>query len=63
MKTNNYNPCMECAHINTCVLTSQKEKVFSCSEFDKRREEDTMHQFPISYKEEQIKTTELEMAM
>lgn len=28
--------CQECMHIKSCVLTNQKENVFSCSEFDEK---------------------------
>lgn len=38
MKTNHFNLCKGCMHINNCVLTNQKEKVFSCSEFDEKIE-------------------------
>tara|TARA_B100000508_G_C11437556_1_gene266886 strand:- start:742 stop:981 length:240 start_codon:yes stop_codon:yes gene_type:complete len=34
MKTNPFNLCKECLHKHNCVLTDQKDKVFSCSEFD-----------------------------
>ena len=40
--TNQFNLCRECKHINNCVLTNQKEKVFSCSEFDEKLEEKPM---------------------
>jgi len=28
------NLCLTCLHINACVLTTLKELVFSCSEYD-----------------------------
>lgn len=31
---NHFNICPSCAHRNYCVLTTQKEKVWSCSEYD-----------------------------
>jgi hypothetical protein len=31
---NHINICPSCIHRNICVLTAQKEKVWSCSEFD-----------------------------
>ncbi len=31
---NHFNICPSCIHINSCVLTAQKDKVWSCSEFD-----------------------------
>ncbi|WP_299780948.1 hypothetical protein [uncultured Formosa sp.] len=34
MKKTIYSICTECVHCNACVLTTQKEKVSSCSEFE-----------------------------
>ena len=34
MKTNELNICPDCVHFKTCVLTTHKEKVWSCSEFE-----------------------------
>jgi len=34
MKTTVINICQDCLHLKTCVLTSQKDKVSSCSEFE-----------------------------
>jgi len=31
---NQFNICPSCMHRNNCVLTAQKDKVWSCSEFD-----------------------------
>ncbi|MEM5565035.1 hypothetical protein WNY78_07960 [Psychroserpens sp. AS72] len=31
---NHFNICPTCMHSNSCVLTTQKDKVWSCSEFD-----------------------------
>ena len=31
---NHINICPSCMHRNSCVLTAQKDKVWSCSEFD-----------------------------
>lgn len=31
---NHFNICPSCLHKNSCVLTEQKAKVWSCSEFD-----------------------------
>lgn len=31
---NHVNICQSCLHLNNCVLTAQKDKVWSCSEFD-----------------------------
>ncbi|MFD1616342.1 hypothetical protein [Gelatiniphilus marinus] len=37
MDTNYSNICPSCAHKNYCVLTAQKDKVWSCSEFEQVR--------------------------
>ena len=34
MKTTDLNICPDCVHFKTCVLTTQKEKVWSCSEYE-----------------------------
>lgn len=34
MKANPFNLCARCYHITSCVLTHQKNSVWSCSEFD-----------------------------
>lgn len=34
MSVNQFNICPSCVHRKTCVLTSQKDKVWSCSEYD-----------------------------
>ncbi|QHI39298.1 hypothetical protein IMCC3317_47080 [Kordia antarctica] len=34
MKSNPFNICPTCIHKNTCVLTAQKDQVWSCSEFE-----------------------------
>ncbi|WP_369994500.1 hypothetical protein [Winogradskyella sp.] len=31
---NHINICPSCIHRNSCVLTMQKDKVWSCSEYD-----------------------------
>ncbi len=31
---NPFNICPSCSHSSTCVLTAQKDKVWSCSEYD-----------------------------
>ena len=31
---NHFNICPSCMHRSTCVLTAQKDKVWSCSEYD-----------------------------
>jgi hypothetical protein len=63
MKTNNFNLCRECTHINSCVLTSQKEKVFSCSEFDEKAEVQEIYEPTVSQQAAPIEVPELEMAM
>ena len=37
MSMNHFNICPGCIHRNTCVLTMQKDKVWSCSEFDETK--------------------------
>jgi len=34
MKANPFNICPTCNHKETCVLTDQKNQVWSCSEYD-----------------------------
>jgi len=34
MKSNPFNICPTCIHKETCVLTQQKNQVWSCSEYD-----------------------------
>jgi len=34
MKSNAFNICPTCIHSDTCVLTTQKSQVWSCSEYD-----------------------------
>lgn len=34
---NHFNICPSCLHRNNCVLTAQKDKVWSCSEFDEQK--------------------------
>lgn len=34
MNAKHFNICPSCIHRNTCVLTAQKDKVWSCSEYD-----------------------------
>lgn len=31
---NTFNICPSCTHRNSCALTAEKDKVWSCSEFD-----------------------------
>jgi len=33
MESPSFNICPTCVHVSTCVLTSQKHKVWSCSEY------------------------------
>ncbi|MCL5128424.1 hypothetical protein [Algibacter sp. L4_22] len=39
MNANRFNICPSCIHQNTCVLTAQKDKVWSCSEYDEENSE------------------------
>lgn len=34
---NHFNICPSCVHRNDCVLTAQKDKVWSCSEYDEQQ--------------------------
>ncbi|MFT6638827.1 MAG: hypothetical protein ACJAYP_001413 [Flavobacterium sp.] len=34
---NPFNICPNCNHLNSCVLTSQKEKVWSCSDYEEQQ--------------------------
>ncbi|MDG5491186.1 hypothetical protein [Psychroserpens sp. SPM9] len=40
---NHFNICPSCMHRNSCVLTAQKDKVWSCSEFDEETPPDPYH--------------------
>lgn len=39
MTTDGLNLCPTCMHVQACVLTEMKEKVWSCSEYDKAQPE------------------------
>lgn len=39
---NQFNICPSCVHRNNCVLTAQKDKVWSCSEFDEQKPNKTL---------------------
>lgn len=39
---NHFNICPSCMHRNSCVLTTQKDKVWSCSEFDQQKPKDVV---------------------
>lgn len=47
---NHFNICPDCMHHNTCVLTAQKDRVWSCSEFDE--------EVPNKYNLEKVKKLE-----
>jgi len=34
MIATSFSICKDCAHISYCVLTDQKDKVWSCSDYD-----------------------------
>lgn len=36
---NHFNICPSCIHRNSCVLTVEKDKVWSCSEYDEEFEQ------------------------
>ena len=40
---NHFNICPNCMHRKYCVLTAQKDKVWSCSEFDESKPNETMN--------------------
>ena len=35
-----FNICPSCMYLSTCVLTAQKDNVWSCSEFDEETSKD-----------------------
>lgn len=37
---NHFNICPSCIHRDYCVLTTQKEKVWSCSDYDELQPEE-----------------------
>ncbi len=39
MNKNRFNICPSCMHRITCVLTAQKDLVWSCSEYDEQNSE------------------------
>lgn len=39
---NHFNICPSCLHRNNCALTAQKDKVWSCSEFDELKPKETI---------------------
>ena len=49
---NHFNICPSCMHRSTCVLTTQKNKVWSCSEFDE--------EIPSKYNLEAVQEPELQ---
>ncbi|MBP1840929.1 hypothetical protein [Formosa algae] len=55
MKKPNYSICAECVHCNACVLTTEKEKVSSCSEF-----ESALFLDLVNRPKQQIKSTHLQ---
>lgn len=42
MKLNAFNICPTCIHRDTCVLTTQKNQVWSCSEYEEGTAEITI---------------------
>lgn len=47
---NHFNICPSCIHRNSCVLTAQKDTVWSCSEYDENVQNKT--------KEKKVQSTE-----
>ncbi|PZX43561.1 hypothetical protein LX97_00562 [Nonlabens dokdonensis] len=58
MKPNTFNICPTCIFRNTCVLTTQKNQVWSCSEYQEGKAEKQVK--PIKTK---LKKAQPEMAM
>ncbi|GEQ86299.1 hypothetical protein ULMS_18070 [Patiriisocius marinistellae] len=58
MKLNQVNICPSCIYKDTCVLTMQKNKVWSCSEYEEGSEIFKTESTPVVKKQ-----TEPEMAM
>lgn len=51
MKTNQFSICNQCIYFKSCVLTDQKEKVWSCSEYEDepiKKEKLSLHETNIS---------------
>ncbi|MDD7886778.1 hypothetical protein [Flavivirga sp. 57AJ16] len=54
---NHFNICPDCMHRSYCVLTTQKDKVWSCSEFD----EEVPNQYNLETVQEQQQKKELRL--
>lgn len=52
MKTNPFNICPTCVYNETCVLTTEKSQVWSCSEYDEETTQSHNFQEPVSIKSE-----------
>jgi hypothetical protein len=55
MNINHFNICPSCIHNSTCVLTAQKDKVWSCSEYD--------HTLPDETQEDTLPQPEFELEL
>lgn len=55
MKTNAFNICPTCIHKETCVLTTQKSQVWSCSEYDELAPETRVELAHLNNKKDQPK--------
>ena len=49
---NPFNICPNCNHLNSCVLTSQKDKVWSCSEYDEQKPKEAILEQELEQKPE-----------
>ncbi len=57
MRLNTFNICPTCIHSATCILTHQKNSVWSCSDYDEKANK-------VSIPEKSLETErQLEMAM
>lgn len=56
---NNISICPSCIYRNNCVLTMQKDKVWSCSEYDKEVTDSNAIETMVQPKENEEKTLEL----
>ena len=53
MRLNTFNICPTCIHRDTCVLTTQKSQVWSCSEYEEDTAEARAKHTPLTTKKEQ----------
>ncbi len=51
MNPNPFNLCPSCLFSTTCVLTNQKHTVWSCSEYEERKEDSSINIKPTPIQE------------